>query len=417
MARKPTLLPALRGHFGDWVYYASLMPVKELGARVQYAAEIHESKALSDLIQRVLDEGKRSIQIAKYLSTTERFFNSLVLAVYGGSPKWLEIGNLRAKDEGVLELIPETAGDSVGFLELSGTEKIFALDGQHRLAGIRRAIRDGQTLEDEQVPVILVGHKRDAAGLIRTRRLFTVLNKTAVPVVKRDIIALDEDDVMAIVTRRLVETNPAFKAPKIAIIAGQAMPKTNQTALATISSLYDVLKLLFVSDRRSARGLRYNRPTDARLDQYYAAAVGYFEALGETYKPVGDLFSADDPHSVTVKHRGAFGGHLLFRGIGLDLFTRTAVAVAERRNLSIPEAVRRMRTMPMDLTKPPYRGVLWEPARSVILTKEKTLARDLMFYMARLEEADNSLLRSYRIALGVRPTTASIQLPARINAV
>ena len=32
---------------------------------------------------------------------------------------------------------------SVGFLALRGDEKLFALDGQHRLAGIKRTIKDG----------------------------------------------------------------------------------------------------------------------------------------------------------------------------------------------------------------------------------------------------------------------------------
>ena len=340
MTKAALILPALRGHFGDWVYYACLMATSELGARVRYAEEIHTSKALSEFIQRSL-EGVRARHIAQYLTTKERFFNSLVLAIYGGAPEWLEVGNFRAANPQVLKLISEQALDSLGFLQLTGTEKIFALDGQHRLAGVKRALAEGHLLDEEQVPVLLVGHKTNAEGMQRTRRLFTTLNKTAVPVGKRDIIALDEDDVMAIIVRRLVETNPAFRDPKIAVIASQSIPVGNQVALTTISSLYDILKLLFVHEngRRSDRGLRFNRPSDARLDLYYNAATAYFSALGKTFKPVGELFASNDPGAVTVKHRGPHGGHLLFRPIGLDIFTRTAIKVAETRNISVPAAV------------------------------------------------------------------------------
>lgn len=263
----PLALPALRGAVGDWIYYSCLMPITEIALRVKYADEIHPDKALSELIQRSL-EGPRAKHIAEYLTTKERFFNSLVLATYGGSPDWLEVGNFKSSNNAeILKLVPEPSKDALGFLGLSGSEKIFAIDGQHRLAGIRRAIADGTDLSQEQAPVILVGHKKDAAGMQRTRRLFTTLNKTAVAVRKRDIIALDEDDVMAIVARRLVETNSSFQDPKIAVIGSQNIPVGNRICLTTISSLYDTLKLLFMFDlgQRTDRSLRFNRPSDERL--------------------------------------------------------------------------------------------------------------------------------------------------------
>ena len=50
----------------------------------------------------------------------------------------------------------------------------------------------------DEVSVIFVAHEATSQGLERTRRLFTTLNKTDRPVSKGDIIALDEDDVVAI---------------------------------------------------------------------------------------------------------------------------------------------------------------------------------------------------------------------------
>jgi DNA sulfur modification protein DndB len=242
MKTEPLLIPALRGSFGDWIYYSCLMPVSEVGSRARFAEEIHPDRALSKLIQRSL-EGVRARHIANYLTfTKERFFNSLVLATYGGSPEWLEIGDFKSTTRPELvKQVSQSAMDAMGFLRLTGTEKIFAIDGQHRLAGIKKALEDGQDLSSEQVPVILVGHKKSAAGLERTRRLFTTLNKTAVPVRKGDIIALDEDDAMAIIVRRLVETNASFRDPKIAVIASQNIPVSNRACLTTISSLYDTL--------------------------------------------------------------------------------------------------------------------------------------------------------------------------------
>ena len=69
------VLPALRGIMGDWVYYSCLLDLDELSSRVQYAAEVHSNKGLSDMIQRWLDHG-HSVVIADYLKTQpQRLFS------------------------------------------------------------------------------------------------------------------------------------------------------------------------------------------------------------------------------------------------------------------------------------------------------------------------------------------------------
>ena len=59
------------------------------------------------------------------------------------------------------------------------------MDGQHRLAGIKRAIRGRMTDSEDEVSVIFLGHKNTTDGLEATRRLFTTLNKTANPIALR----------------------------------------------------------------------------------------------------------------------------------------------------------------------------------------------------------------------------------------
>ena len=79
-------------------------------------------------------------------------------------------------------------------------------------------------------------------GLRRTRRLFTTLNKTAKPVSKFDVIALDEDDVMALTVRWLIDENrDMFRDDRIAFVGSSNMPQSNFTSLTTIVNLYDIL--------------------------------------------------------------------------------------------------------------------------------------------------------------------------------
>lgn len=391
-------LPALRGTFGSWVYYVCAVPVAEIGERVRYAEEIHPDKALSQLIQRRLT-GARAKHIAEYLaSTPDRFFNSLVLATYGGSPEWMEIGNFRApKDPSRLALLTDQAREGLGFLMLSGKEKIFALDGQHRLAGIRQALEYDMDFGDDMLPVLLVAHKTTKAGKERTRRLFTTLNKTAIAVQKADIIALDEDDAMAIIARRLVEEDPAFQSPRTAVISSLNMPASNQTALMTIATLYDVLKLLFMHQigKRSDRTLRFNRPGDNKLTEYYTLAVAYFEALASAFPMVAAVRTQAAPAVTTAKNRHTKGGHLLFRAIGLDIFTKVAIERAKKDGSSVSAAVARLKDLPMDLASAPWSNVIWKPNSGTIHVRGKTLARRIMLYLAGLLDAD-SVLEDYR---------------------
>src|SRR5690606_33481759 len=156
---------------GDWVYYSCLMTFDDLSKRVKTANEIHKSKSLSEFIQRQLN-GSRAKEISDYIINNEsRFFNSIVVAVYGGSPEWYQLDNIRSvidTEEDIKDSISEDSLASVGFLSFSGEENLFALDGQHRLTGIKQSLKENKELRDEEISVIFVGHKNDDGGLKRT---------------------------------------------------------------------------------------------------------------------------------------------------------------------------------------------------------------------------------------------------------
>lgn len=398
---KKLLLPALRGFIGDWVYYSCLMPIPELAARVEYAQDIHNDNALSKMIQRSL-EGQRAEHIALYLEKTkERFFNSLVLATYDGCPEWLEINNFKAtNNENLNELLNEDINDTIGFLSLSGQERIFAVDGQHRLAGIKKAISNKSKFGEERLPVIFIAHSEKKRE--RTRRLFTTLNKTAKPVKKSDIIALDEDDTMAIISRRLIETNNWFSSPKILINASENIPSTNRVCLTTISNLYDILKIIFkykIGDKNDVR-LRFYRPSDNELDNFYCYAEKYFESISNVFHEVKELFLSKEPAIVTQKYRGEHGGHLLYRPMGLLIFTNVVILYAKHHDISLSEAIIKLSCLPTQLNSNPYRGVIWDSDRKKMISTGKKTMTDLLTYLVGLPVNMDKLSASYAKALG-----------------
>jgi len=410
-------LPALRGVMGNWVYYSCLMDLGELAARVHYAEEIHNNEALSDMIQRHLKRG-RSAQIAEYLKAQpERFFNSLVVATYRGQPNWHALSNVHSKaktDE--LKLLSEETVASVGFLTLRGDEKLFALDGQHRLAGIKKAIKDGLDSDPyDEVSVIFVAHQDTKRGLERTRRLFTTLNKTARPVSKGDIIALDEDDVMAICVRRLIEDTDLFSGKRIAFVASNNMPVTNLSSLTTIGNLYDVLTILFTnakSDLKKTKAdLQRVRPSDETLDAYFAYAKELFIQLRKHFRELDEFFSAKDTEQVVKKYRGSHGGNALFRPIGLEIFTRIIARLT--KDMSLAQAVKIAARLPRGLDEEPFERLMWDPNKKTILNGHKVTLREVLLYMLGRNAKNYSeatLLERYRRESG----NENAELPGRI---
>jgi DNA sulfur modification protein DndB len=379
---KRRYLPALRGLFGDWAYYSCLMSLAELSSRVTFAGEIHKSKQLSALIQRELKR-TRAKEISEYLQNNpERFFNSLVIAVYDGDPAWHQLDHFTPQGHDIsVKDVPEDAVATLGFLSFTGEEKLFALDGQHRLAGIQDALGKDKALGDDEVSVIIVAHKNTTAGMIRTRGLFTTLNKTAKPVSKGEIIALDEADVMAITVRDLVENHAHFSEDRILIVAKSNLPVTDLAHLTTIANLYDVLTVLFskVKEKTQVKELQYNRPTDEKLAEYKQFALHYFELLSKISPKLAEYFKSDEPEKVVKSQRTAKGGNVLFRPVGQTLFAHLAEELIKGRTLE--DAMGMLRLLPMELSKAPYVGLLWNASTATLDLRRQVLVRRVLLYM------------------------------------
>ena len=409
------VLPALRGIMGNRVYYSCLMSLPELASRVSYALELHSNKSLSDMIQRTLEDS-RSRDIAAYLKNTpERFFNSLVVASYDGEPNWFPLSDVKSRytDQDFLHVSDETI-QSVGFLTLRGDENLFALDGQHRLAGIKRAIREGMTESSDEVSVLFLEHRNTAEGLRATRRLFTTLNKTARPVSKNAVIALDEDDVMAICVRRLIEESRFFEGRNAAFVGHNNMPPSNVDSLTTIGNLYDVLGVLFSKattdlKKRKSR-LQKERPADPVLVKYVDLSMSYFAYWEEYIEEIREYFKSDDKREVVGKYRGRDGGSVLFRPVGLEIFTQVIAQMTG--SMSLEEAVRRVSRLPRSLSEFPYDRLMWDSNRGTVSSTHKVLVRDLLLYlMGSGRESEEKMRRRYRQAIGEE----GAQLPAPIG--
>lgn len=242
-------LPCLRGKMGDTFFYSTLMSLSEVAQRIKLPEEIDKKYAskeliLGDWIQRKI-EHSRIANIVSYLKTQEqRFFNSLIIGIFDGSPSWQDINIKNPEIEDVLnEDTIEYLNRTFGILTLSGDESLFAIDGQHRAVSIREAVKQDTKLHNDEIAVIFVAHNDTEEGKVRTRRLFSTLNKYAKPVSQSEIIALSEDNNCAVITRELIEKFTLFK-DKVLINKNRSINTENSYAFTNIMVLYDLVERL-----------------------------------------------------------------------------------------------------------------------------------------------------------------------------
>ncbi len=404
---------------GDWVYYPTLMKLKDIAERVKIAEEIYQSKTLSEMVQQEIKR-KRGKEIKDYLLKHEqRFFNSLIVAVHEGDPSWYDITHIESNSPYDSEDIPEDVVAGIGILSLNGEEELFTLDGQHRLIGIKEAVAEAPHLGEDELSIIFIAHRTDLDGMERTRSLFTTLNKNAVPVSKGEIVALDEDDTMAITVRRLVTENPMFMEDRILNNATDNIPRSNQTCLTTIGNLYDLLSILFtqiyviskkktLNDRKDEL-IKVRQPNHI-LDEHYLNACDYFKRLTNSFLPGQEFVSTSDYSTVVKKYRHPDGGSVLFRPIGLKILTEIIAELVEKYPL--PKCFRMISKLPTDLTQTPYNGIIWHPTQKKMIIKGKTLVKKLLLYMLNNFGGDVDKLREdYAKALGIE--TEEVELPQK----
>ena len=378
MIHETLLLPALRATMGDWTYYIASMTLEELAERVTTATTLHQPESLDEEIQRSLSP--RAGDIAEYLlSQPQRLFGTLVVGVYGGEPEWLEVEireDVRPWDEN-----DERLEGTIGLLRLSGSEQLFALDGQHRLLGTVQALEHDPSLGNEEVAVIFVGHSNDQAGLERTRRLFSTLNRYAKPVSRRDIIALDEDDAVAIVTRRLLDRHPLV-SDRVSLGKTKAVPVSDRISFTSIVALYDCVGMVLRIHPAWTAGHKKIRPADEILYELTQHCVDYWNVVMDQYEVLRDYSEAPREANPAAPFRGRHGGHLFFRPIGILAHTWAATMLCSKEAMDTQAAIRRLAVLPMDLAEAPWAGLLWdrENRRMITSPEAQRVARRLIYH-------------------------------------
>ena len=116
------------------------------------------------------------------------------------------------------------------------------------------------------------------------------------------------------------------------------------------------------------------------MSKYVDLAIRFFETSETHLKELGEYFRSDDRETVVGKFRGRHGGSVLFRPVGLEMFTYVIARLTG--DMSLEQAVRHAWWLPRTLSEFPYAGLMWDSNTRTVSSTHKVLIRDLLLHMA-----------------------------------
>ena len=380
------LYPALKARMGTWDYYIIKMKMTDLVKEVDFASRLYDSKTLDDAIQRTLNEGRVKSEIVNYLARrTDRFFSSLVVAALGGNPTFTPVRI--TDDERFAVLKAGNVDEAFGVLTFNGGQRYYALDGQHRLKSIKTLIEGGSTddipplppgfLEEEVSVIMLVREEEDDEEFLRSyRRLFSSLNRYAKPTDQDTNIIMDEDDWVAILTRRLLTEHEFFlwkgralESPKLKT-KGKNL-RSGDSFFTTLQTLYAMNETLLMTPQRDkqrygTKPFKFFNPGEPLLDAMFDELVVYWDAMLDEIPLLHEPPEKMRSHDANEDDSGELSDSVLFWPIGQELFAKVVRSRLNRflpdcdkpRLTEVRECVSVFSKVNWSLHEPPWRGLL-----------------------------------------------------------
>ena len=388
------IYPALRSRMGSFKYYVVKMSARELSENVKYASEVYEDRTLDEAIQRVLNESRVNKEIVEYLKRQpDRFFASIVVAALEGNPMFYPVGIMEDSRFAIFH-DDRRLNESFGVLKFDGTQKYYALDGQHRLSAIKTLLDRNNSLSDgapedfendEFSVIVIVPSQEDADFMQKYRRLFSNLNRYAKPTDQATNIIMDEDDTFAILTRRLITENDFFKSAgiqresrRIKTQKGKNL-KTGDSYFTSLETLYEMNIELLSSVQRELKGwgpigaegedlktFKRFRPPEEYIDLLYDELSMYWDALLAEIPDLDKSPPLMRVHEIEEVEDEDMTDHLLFWPIGQQMLAEIVRALLDKHipnpaNLnpdSVGEALSGLGQLEWRLHHPPWRYLL-----------------------------------------------------------
>lgn len=379
------LLPSITGKFGNWRYYQIIMKIKDIvenfgndGYRIKTVEEvdvIYSQEGVSNLLQRAFDI-QRLEPIKQYLlKQSDRYINNLTVAIFGGSPDWLPISLEKIGLQSDKKVIKDIS-KSFGIIRLLGNEVLFVLDGQHRLKGLREAVKDANYNNEDELAITLIVHENTGSGKKRTRRLFSTINRHAKPVSEGENILLDEDDVSAIIVRRLIEEYHLFKGKKIIALNKTAnLSASDKNHFSTVISLWNVIENIVNNDeiystKIKNKYLRVRPLKETTINSVKEYVFKYWDEFFSLFPKAKDLIVKEE------NYRRKDGGAFYLRPIGQEIIS---ILYRELKKINELKYFKYLSEVEEELNTNFWHYVLWDPHKNKMINNKSFASKYLLY--------------------------------------
>lgn len=375
-------LPCLRGRLGNWTYFSTMMKIKDVvdNHRIITVPESKDlySKNINKILQREIDDARIG-KISKYLiNNEEHFFSSIIVAIHKGNPEWSDIDieeNFSIKNKSLDDESIRFIDNKFGILSLNGKEEIFALDGQHRLVGLREAYNEDNRIGDEEISLVYVIH--DHNNIERTRRLFTVLNRYAEKPKQAELIILDEDDVAAINTRKLLSDYKILtKKNAVSSLKTGGISNNDVKSFSTLVTIYNINKILY----SKASKFYTVRPSNKEIEDLYEKSVEFWDFVFNVFPEIDKFLDGERNIKINKSlfdRNTLTGGSLLLRPVGQELLARTYKHFKNVQKIDVLK--NNIRKVDFNLSGSNFNYLFWNNGK--MLPKELTLKQNLILYI------------------------------------
>lgn len=330
--------PALQGEMGSRTYWVTVWPWAFVRTMIDFADNLPDYKNLppAEKVQREVNRSRVEKQIVPYILTNEdRFFGALIVEGRGSAPAFEPIEGFKG----------------FGTLSMSGNSMLFALDGQHRLAAISEACLSDPNLASELQTVILVWHE----STLKTRKLFTHVNKNARVTTSAQNILLDDEDLYAEIVRRLERDILLFRQ-RTNWRGNSLSASTDKVTTAPVLRLSARTWL----DEYNIRDSLIEIP-EGQVDSYYAEVKNMWDVILKEIGPLKEVVSGT-PNMRQLRER-----YIIHTPVGQQSMIH-AVQLARERAVPLIDIARRLGRVDWTKNGPMWNRIIFNPDLNRMLT-------------------------------------------------
>jgi DNA sulfur modification protein DndB len=252
------VFPAIRGVQAGREYYVTMCPLRLIPRLFVF----DEEELTPELrAQRNLNKA-RVPEIARYiLDNPGGYVFSALTASVDAEVRFEAYGDAGADKR-------------VGALTIPMSAKFVINDGQHRRAGIQRALAESPELGDESIAIVLFLD----IGLERCQQMFADLNRYAIRPARSISVLYDHRDEMSAITRLMV-----FRAPLL-----RDLTETERTSLSARSRKLFTLSALYTANNALLDGV--DQPS---LERRVDVAAGYWQVVADQFPEWAQVYGRE----------------------------------------------------------------------------------------------------------------------------